>query len=100
VKIKSYISKWGGRVGFGFFVDFQEWSIWDHYFDIGFSFGPWDIGLTITLWTIQESMKPLLSQGMSDREAWIFCNQVRKGLPDPYHGNMKREIEKALSKKG
>ncbi len=100
MKIKGYISKWGGRVGFGLFVDFQEWNLWHHYFEIGFSFGPWDIGLTITLWDVEESMKTLRSRGMSEEEAWNFCDRVRKNLADPYRGNMKREIEKALAKEG
>jgi len=100
VKIKCHISKWGGRVGLGPFVDFQEWNIWHHYFEIGFSLGPWDIGLEITLWDVEESMELLQSQGMSEKEAWTFCDQVRNSLPDPYHGNMKEEIEKALAKKG
>jgi hypothetical protein len=98
VKIDWHLSKWGGRAGLGPFIDYQDWDIWHHVLVLGLSFGPWEIGLIITLWHVEKAIKTLQSWGMSEKEAWGFCDRIRKSLPDPYHGNLKREIGKALAK--
>lgn len=101
MKIKGHMSKWGDRVGFGLFVDFQEWNIWHRYFTIGLSFWCWDIGLTITLWDVEEAVQMLQDHGMTEKEAWEFCDAVRMKLPDPYDKrvSMRKEIEKELAKR-
>lgn len=101
MKLECYFSKWGGRVGFGPFIDFQDWNIWHHTFTLGFSFGRWDIGLTFTPWDIEELINRLILRGMTEKEAWDFCDGVRRSLPKPYGGsvNMEKEVEKVLAQR-
>lgn len=95
------MSKWGGRISFGPYIDFQEWNIWHRYFVIGFGFIFWDFGLEIILWDIEKSVQMLKKDyGLTEEQGWDFADGVRKALPDPYDSkvNMRKEIEKALPK--
>ena len=99
MKVEWHSTKWGGAVHFGPFIEFQEWNIWHHSFFIGVSFGPWDFGLIITLWDIEETMETLKDRGMTEEEAWDLCDGVRRSLSDPYDSrvNLREEIEKELA---
>lgn len=102
MRIERQVSYWGNAIHFGPFIDWQEWNIWHHEFNIGFSFGPWDFSLKIILWDVDELIDQLVkNQGMTERKAWNFCDRVRKKLPDPYDGriNMQKEVERALAKR-
>lgn len=95
-----HLSVWGDRIGFGPFVDYQEWNLWHHYFTIGLSFWKWEIGVVVTLWDIEEEIVALETRGMTEKEAWDFVGSVRRKQPDPYHvKHMKKEIEKALAER-
>lgn len=98
MRIEKHGSKWGDAAHFGVYVEWQDWCIWRHSFDVGFSFGPWDFALTIILWDVEETIQMLKDHGKTDKEAWEFCNGVRMNLPDPYSKrvNMQKEIEKEL----
>ena len=102
MKIKREFSRWRDALHFGPFIEWQEWNIWRHEFTIGFSFGPWDFGLKIILWDVEETVEVLQSRGMTKDEAWDFCDAVRNKLPDPYDGrvNLREKIEKALIEVG
>ena len=100
MKVERHTSKWGDAIHFGPYIDWQEWNIWHRYFIIGFSFGPWDFGLQITLWDIEETIQMIKDRGWTEKMAWDLCDRVRTALPDPYDKrvNMKKEIEKELAK--
>ncbi|MBA7683711.1 hypothetical protein ES703_92091 [subsurface metagenome] len=102
MRIKRDVGHWGDAVHFGPFIEWQDWNIWRHCFSIGFSFGPWDFRLQISLWDVDELIDQLVkNQGMTERKAWNLCDRVRKKLPDPYSNrvDMKKEVEKALAKR-
>jgi len=99
MKIEVENSSWGGnRFSLGPFLDRQDWNLWHHFFIIGFGIGPWDFGIKVTLWDIEETMERLKGKGMTEDEAWEFCQKVREEQPDPYHiSNMKGKIEERIN---
>lgn len=99
MEILPQTSSWGNALHFGPFIEWQDWNIWHHVFEIGFYIGPWIFYLQITLWDIEEEIQMLKDRGMNEKEAWDFVDQVRQSLPDPYKGSMSREIEKQLAKR-
>lgn len=102
MKIERHMSHWGDALYFGPYIEWQDWNILHHTFDIGFYIGPWIFYLSVTLWDIQQEILMLKDRGMMEEEAWDFSEGVRMDLPDPYDKrvNMRKEIEKALAKKG
>lgn len=100
MKVEVNNSYWRDALHFGPFIEWQEWNIWHREFTIGFSFGPWDFGLKISLWDIEETVEVLKGRGMTQEGAWEFCDGIRRELPDPYDSrvNMRKEIEKVWSK--
>lgn len=100
MKIERHMSKWGHALYFGPYIEWQDWNIWHHDFEIGFYIGPWIFYLRITLWDIEEEIQMLKDRGMNAEEAWNFCDGIRQKLPDPYDGrvNMRKEIKRELAK--
>lgn len=98
MKIERHMSKWGAALYFGPYLEWQDWNIWHHTFEIGFYIGPWILYLSVTLWAIEEEIQILEDRGMTHEEAWDFCDGIRHKLPDPYDKrvNMRKEIEKVL----
>ena len=97
MRIEKHRSRWGDALHLGPYIEWQDWNIWHHTFDIGLYIGPWIFYLSVTLWDIHQEILMLKDRGMTEEEAWDFCDEARKALPDPYHGNMKKEIKKALA---
>lgn len=96
MKIERHRDRWSDTLHLGPYIEWQDWNIWHHAFEIGFCIGPWIFYLSVTLWDIEQEILMLKDRGMTEKEAWDFCNEVRKALPNPYHGNMKKEIENSL----
>lgn len=98
VKIKGgIISSWYA-FRLGPYIDWQEWNIWHHEFTFGIQLGPWDWGIILSFWDVEDFIDKLKTKGMTREEAWDFCDKVRNGLPDPYSKtvNLERELERAL----
>ena len=100
MKIERHMSKWGHALYFGPYIEWQDWNILHHSFEIGFYIGPWIFFLSITLWDIEQEVLMLKDHGMTDKEAWDFCDAARENLPDPYDSrvNMRKVIERELTK--
>lgn len=98
MKIEKHRSRWGDALHLGPYIDWQDWDVWHHCFTIGFSFGPWDIGLKVILWDIEETIAVLKDHGMTDEEAWDFCRGIFEGLAAAKEGKVVpwREVKKQL----
>lgn len=99
MKVEIHRTKWGSAIRFGPFIDWQDKNIWHREYTLGFSFGKWDFEVKIILWDIEESIEMLKSRGMTEQEAWDFCDRIRQTLPDPYDSrvNMRKKIERAIA---
>ena len=98
------MSRWGDAFHIGPFVEWQEWNVNYHEFNIGFEIGPLILGLCVTLWDFfeearEKALPVLMGRGMTEEEAWEFIDGIRKGLIARREGKVRLwdEIKKELN---
>ena len=99
MRIERHMNTWRDALHLGPYIEWQDWNIWHHVFEIGFYIGSWIFYLRVTLWDIEEEIQMLKDRGMTQEEAWSLCDGARQKLPDPYDSrvNMRKLIEKELA---
>lgn len=103
MRIRPYLTRWGDAAHLGPFVEWEDWSLHHHAFNIGLEIGPLILGLEVTLFDYFELAKEkalpvLMAKGMSEEEAWAFLDGIYKGIVARREGKVRlwSEVKKEL----
>lgn len=104
MRIERHYSRWSDACHFGPYLEWQEWSLHHHEFIIGFSFGPFDVGLKVMLWDFfefaeRQIIPALKERGMTEKEAWQVLTDTQRRLIDRlgYKFKLWPEVKKELN---
>lgn len=103
MRIRPYLTRWGDACHLGPFIEWDDWSLHHHSFNIGLEIGPLVLGLEVTLWDYfelarEKALPVLMAKGMSEEEAWAFLDGIYKGIVARREGKVRlwSEVKKEL----